>query len=571
MKYKIIGIDLDGTLLTKTKKITKDDLEAIKKYINNGGIPTIVTGRSPVSAIKFLQKIESYSKTKLRFLCAFNGAYILDQLENKEYKNFISNDICKELYNYGVQKKISMWFYTENSRLNGSVEAYGTKFRLSSKLFKNLNLQNINPRKDISSYKLNLFCSSKKKMNEIFDELSKKYKGVLNFSLSNGRLIEVNNASVDKGYAIKFVTEKSQLNKEDVLFLGDSNNDVPGFKESGFSIAIKPSNKKVIQFASTTIDHKKNAVSEAIHKYILSDESGYDVRLVAIDLDGTLLETKTKLPVSYTAKRIRQIVDDRGLNFAVATGRNVDDIMTVIKDLGIRNLNNCYCVANNGSLIYEYRTNNYIYQKPIPGDIARTIFTEIKTLNESGKFGPIACYAHRVLDLEKIKNNEVTKLLGYNLEFVKARLSRASKNFLKNSWHPKEFCEIQNFNDIKIVCKFVVFANCPANNAKVYDYFTSLGFDVNVSTSGPTNVEIYSSQASKGNAVSFLAQKLGININQAMTFGDEENDISMLSITSNSYTLSSSKEKVQKAASNVLKSKASYFVGEAIDKVILKK
>ncbi|MDE6476858.1 MAG: HAD hydrolase family protein [Mycoplasmoidaceae bacterium] len=107
MKYKVIGIDLDGTLLTKTKRITRKNLNALSAYINRGGIPVIITGRSSVSAKKFFNKIEKHSDKKLRYLACFNGAYIYDQLENKENKKFIFHDVAKQIYDYAVKNKLN--------------------------------------------------------------------------------------------------------------------------------------------------------------------------------------------------------------------------------------------------------------------------------------------------------------------------------------------------------------------------------------------------------------------------------------------------------------------------------
>ena len=107
MKYKIIGIDLDGTLLNSFKRISNKNLNALSAYINRGGIPVIVTGRSSVSAYKYFNKIQKHSARKLRFIACFNGAYIYDQLENKEYKRFISNEIAKEIYDYAQKNKLT--------------------------------------------------------------------------------------------------------------------------------------------------------------------------------------------------------------------------------------------------------------------------------------------------------------------------------------------------------------------------------------------------------------------------------------------------------------------------------
>lgn len=569
MKYKVIGIDLDGTLLTKSKKITRKNFNALSAYINRGGIPVIITGRSSVSAFKFFHKIEKNANKKMRFLACFNGAYIFDQLENKEYKKFISNDVAKEIYEYAKKNKLSAWFYTERSRVKKAAEVKGYRFVITSKLFKNLNLIKLNPRQDISSYKINLMSFSKKKTAKVLDDLRNIYKDKLVFSLSSKNLIEINSTGVDKGYAINFVLEKTKTKKENSIFFGDSFNDVPAFKQCGCSYAIKPKNKDVLNFSTKSTNYKRNAVAQIINKFIIEKDDGKEIRLIATDLDGTLLDNKTKEIIPSTVEKIVSAVDDKNTYFAIATGRNIDDVQLIIKNIGIKNINNCFGILNNGAIVYEFKTGQYIYQRQLTENLTQTILDEIKSLNQSKKFGNIGCYIHRTIDLNKLKNKQKTELYGYNLKFVKTRLAWMSSNFTKNNWYPKNFNEINDEDILASACKFVIYTDSPSNNAKVFEHFKSLELDVNVTTSSPTNVEVNAKGVSKGNAVSFLTQKLGININQVMTLGDEENDISMLSLTSNSYTLKTSKVVVKNAASNVLDAKPSYLVGEAITQRIL--
>lgn len=569
MKYKIIGIDLDGTLLNSFKRISNKNLNALSAYINRGGIPVIVTGRSSVSAYKYFNKIQKHSARKLRFIACFNGAYIYDQLENKEYKKFISNEIAKEIYDYAQKNKLTAWFYTERATAKKAVEVKGYRLFLTSKFFKNLNLLKVNPRADISSYKINLMSFSKQKIAKTFEELKKIYKDKLVFSLSSKNLIEINSFGIDKGYAMNFVLEKTKTKKDNSIFFGDSFNDVPAFKACGYSYAIKPKNKDVCNFSSKTIDYKKNAVASIINKSILEKDDGKQIRLIATDLDGTLLENKTKEIIPSTVEKIRVAVDDKNTYFAIATGRNIDDVKLIVKNIGIKNINNCFGILNNGAIVYEFKTDQYIYQRQLTESMTQIILNEIKSLNASKKFGNIGCYIHRTIDLKKLKDKQKTELYGYNLKFVKTRLAWMSSSFTKNNWYPKNFNEINDDDILASACKFVIYTDSPSNNAKVFEHFKSMQLDVSVTTSSPTNVEVNANGVSKGNALSFLSQRLGININQVMTLGDEENDISMLSLTSNSYTLKTSKVVVKNAASNVLDTKPSYLVGEAITQKIL--
>ena len=61
MKYKLIALDLDGTLLDNNKNISSANLEALKKAKDNGAKVVIITGRSrsKTATQPFLDKLES--------------------------------------------------------------------------------------------------------------------------------------------------------------------------------------------------------------------------------------------------------------------------------------------------------------------------------------------------------------------------------------------------------------------------------------------------------------------------------------------------------------------------------
>ena len=570
MQSKILAIDLDGTLLTKLKKITSKNLDAITNYMNLGGTPVIVTGRSTVSAFGYFHQIEKHANKKLRYLACFNGAYIYDQKLNKSYKNFINESICRDILSIVKREKLTAWFYTEKSRQIGSVAVYGYRFPVINKLFKNLNIKKLNEKSDISSYKINVMSFSKAKIASVLEKLKKQFGNVLTFSLSSKHLIEINNKKINKGYVVDFLKKEFKVNKKDIAFMGDSFNDVPGFQQVRNSFAIKPKNKDVIQYAAHYIDHKRNAVADVINQYILNDAN--DIKLVATDLDGTLLENYTKEVSKLAANKVSECVDKKNIYFSIATGRNVDDITMIINKIGIRNKNRCFAIANNGSVIYEFKSGNYLYKETIPSELSKLVFTHIKKLNESNKYGHVGCYVHRILDVERIRNGLNTQLMGYELSFVQERLASFSKNFTKNNWYPKDFTEIDKNFDFKNICKFVIYADSPENNIKIANYFINkTKLDLTFTTSSKTNVEINAKYVSKGNAVKFLANYLNINIFNVMTLGDEENDLSMLKITPNSFTLTTSKQIVKDAANNVIKSEPSILVSDAISQKILRK
>jgi len=108
MKHKLLGIDLDGTLLNKFKKISYQNLDAISEYINMGGIPVITTGRSYISAKKYFDQIADFCQQPMKYLVAFNGAYILETSTNKSIQSLIDSNVVSDILKYANDKKINM-------------------------------------------------------------------------------------------------------------------------------------------------------------------------------------------------------------------------------------------------------------------------------------------------------------------------------------------------------------------------------------------------------------------------------------------------------------------------------
>ena len=103
MQYKLLALDMDGTLLTRSKKIHKDDLQAIKVYTELGGKVIISTGRHIGSLKKYAQQIYEYTGKKIPYFITLNGAEIYDENFECIYSRFIDkatvnviNKILKE-------------------------------------------------------------------------------------------------------------------------------------------------------------------------------------------------------------------------------------------------------------------------------------------------------------------------------------------------------------------------------------------------------------------------------------------------------------------------------------------
>ena len=83
-------------------------------------------------------------------------------------------------------------------------------------------------------------------------------------------------------------------------------------------------------------------------------------KLVAVDLDGTLLNSYGEV-TEYTKEVIKK-VQQKGLKFIIASGRPMDSIKSISKDIGADK----YFIAGNGAIIYDTQKQEVIYEKYIP-------------------------------------------------------------------------------------------------------------------------------------------------------------------------------------------------------------
>ena len=80
-------------------------------------------------------------------------------------------------------------------------------------------------------------------------------------------------------------------------------------------------------------------------------------KLVAIDLDGTMLDSFGQ--VTENTKKVIQKTIEKGTDVIIASGRPIDSIKTIAKEIG----SNKYFIAGNGALIYDIQKDEVLYEK----------------------------------------------------------------------------------------------------------------------------------------------------------------------------------------------------------------
>lgn len=128
LKFQLFAIDLDGTLLNKTKRISMQDKLALKKYANAGGEIFISTGKCLDATLPYIQEIENSIGKPLKYCSCLSGNVIYDIQEKKViYSNYVSDEISHKIYE--IAKRLHMVFIPYIKARNGNKKTYIYKYK----------------------------------------------------------------------------------------------------------------------------------------------------------------------------------------------------------------------------------------------------------------------------------------------------------------------------------------------------------------------------------------------------------------------------------------------------------
>ena len=289
--YKLIAVDLDGTLLNSYGEISKENKEAIKKAIDKGVQVVIASGRMPSSIENFCTEINAN-----RYLIAGNGTLIYDTEEQEIiYDRFMEKQKVLNIIKICEENSIYYSIYTENSIITKSLnynvlyyqyenskkpEHKKTKINIVEDVYKYIDEINTMPLLKMTVCDNNqvIFNSIIRKLRELKDidvldveHMSRKVikSGTKDVSIEYF-YTEITNLNVNKWNALKVIIEKLDIKPEEVMAIGDNINDIEMVQNAGMGVVMGNSALKAIGIGKSTIsDNNSSGVAEAIEKYIL--------------------------------------------------------------------------------------------------------------------------------------------------------------------------------------------------------------------------------------------------------------------------------------------------------------
>lgn len=234
MTIEAIAVDIDGTITDEKRQLCISAIEALRKA-EDAGIPTIiVTG----NVVNYAYAIE-VSIGCSGGLIAENGGIVFKEGEN----------------NNAVEIMIDRDFITSAEK--HLMEKLGEKFQ------KHASHDNIYRETETVFYK----TIDKKDIEDALNDF--KYIDQLEI-YDSGFALHITDKRVNKGTSLRYLCERNGINMENVMAIGDSQNDEDFLKEVGYKIAVANADDKLKEISTYTCENMfGDGVAEAIEKFAL--------------------------------------------------------------------------------------------------------------------------------------------------------------------------------------------------------------------------------------------------------------------------------------------------------------
>lgn len=269
-----VFLDLDGTLLRSNHEISPKNLSVIQHIQGHHDVAVfLATGRTPQDLKKYYDQLRLDTPA----IC-MNGAYIININKNELIKEqTISIDLVKAFKKECRQHPVELAFY-QNSRWM-TTEFSPAVEKEASTLNNTVNISSFEEiisrwqNKNEAPHKMGILSNDEKTFLNTYKALKGKFQNVLNIQKSQSNFIEVTAPNVSKGKAIAFLLKNYRFQRENILAIGDSDNDISMLEWAGIGIAMGNAREHIKRLANDiTLTNLEDGVAHALEKYIIHQD-----------------------------------------------------------------------------------------------------------------------------------------------------------------------------------------------------------------------------------------------------------------------------------------------------------
>lgn len=277
-----------------------------------------------------------------------------------------------------------------------------------------------------------------------------------------------------------------------------------------------------------------------------------NIKLIAIDMDGTLLNDANE--ITRENQEAIKAASAQGINVVLSTGRPYVGIHPEeLAPLGIS-----YAITANGSAVYTVPDKKCIYTSSMSWELVCPIIRELQKLDiqydafiDGCRFGQRSCFP--VID--------------------KLAMPEATKEYIRTSGSPQEdlaaYIESNRLDVQKMTLNFYPLEDGSYKDRDTVARLLTQNPKITFVSGGYHDIEFTKEGTTKALGLRYLADMLGVSIEETMAIGDTENDMDMLQAARLSVAMGNAIDELKSAADFVTLSNEESGVAHAIRELVL--
>lgn len=267
--YKLIALDMDGTLLTSDKIITENTKNAIKAAENKGIKIVLASGRPLKGLTRYLEELDLFSGND--YVLSYNGGLVQNtRTEQIVSKISLRGADLKRIYEVSKKANINIHaFSAKNGLITPKVSKY-TQYEADMNGI-DVTIKDFNTVDDNEDIIKIMMVDEADILDPAIEKLPKELYEKYSIFKSAPFFLEFTNKEVDKGLGLKKLGEHLGIRQEEIIACGDAGNDLSMVKYAGLGVAMGNAIEEVKNAANfITASNDEDGIVNVIEKFILN-------------------------------------------------------------------------------------------------------------------------------------------------------------------------------------------------------------------------------------------------------------------------------------------------------------
>ena len=270
MEYKLLALDLDGTLTNSKKQITPHTLETLIRAQQEKGLKIILASGRPTYGVAPLANALQLDKFG-GFILAYNGGEIINWRTHEiMYKNLLDHDVLPYLYECAKKNDFAIVTYENEYVLT---EKPDNEYVLKEALLNVMKIKKVDNFLEAVRHPIAkcLIVGEPTHLAILEKEMQEQLKDRMGVFRSEPYFLELVPKGIDKARSLSVLLEELELKREELMAAGDGFNDLSMVRFAGMGVAMANAQDVVKENADfITLSNDEDGVAYAVEKFILS-------------------------------------------------------------------------------------------------------------------------------------------------------------------------------------------------------------------------------------------------------------------------------------------------------------